>query len=491
MDLEALKSKIEEKIAAWEVPGLGLGVAKDGKVLLSTGYGIRNEQGDKWDGETLFLIGSCSKAFTATCALILCERGQLDLDKPITQYLPEFRLMDEYAEKHVTTRDLLCHRSGLPRHEYAWYRADFTRAELVHNLRYHKPNLQLRQGFQYNNLGFVTVGYLIERITGKTWEAFVEEEIFRPLGMTRTTCFTDVAVKDGNVACGFARPELYSFHGMERIPFYRTHVEDAKMGVGAPYGPAGSILSCASDMLKWGMFQLSDGTLPDGTKLLSKESMTLLHTPHIHRGGALEKDGVSFNMYALGWGTYSYHGHRVLHHNGGIDGSTTGFYLVPDANLAVIANVNMDTNLFSEAAASDVVDAILGIEGDQYARYHGMMEELYKGLTAFSEQMRGKHVEGTQPSHPLADYAGSYHMDGYMNITIAQEGDKLRLCFNGYDVELSHFHYDVFRMEGYIGELPPGLPVQFHYDNAGKISSLSIPLVEDAGYPPIEFRKVD
>ena len=165
--MDALRAKIEEQLQAWEVPGIFVGAWQDGKTLLCEGFGRKDEEGGVCDGRTLFQIGSCTKAFTAAAALILKERGLLDLDKPVKDYLPDFDLMDPYAARHVTVRDLLCHRSGLPRHEYAWYRTDFTREQLVHNLRCHAPNMGLRQGYQYNNLGFVLVGWLIEKLTGK------------------------------------------------------------------------------------------------------------------------------------------------------------------------------------------------------------------------------------------------------------------------------------------------------------------------------------
>lgn len=207
--VDALLARAQRQIRAWDVPGLALGVLQNGETLLCTGLGERDETGAPWDGDTLFEIGSCTKAFTAAVAMILQERGVLDLDAPVAVYLPKFRLMDEYATAHVTTRDLLSHRSGLPRHEYAWYRTDFTRQQLVHNLRYLQPNLELRGGFQYNNLGYVLVGYLIEQLTGSTWEDLVRKELLRPLHMDRTSLWIDEALAKGNCAQPFDRPELY------------------------------------------------------------------------------------------------------------------------------------------------------------------------------------------------------------------------------------------------------------------------------------------
>lgn len=488
--IDALLARAQRQIRAWDVPGLALGVLQNGETLLCTGLGERDETGAPWDGDTLFEIGSCTKAFTAAVAMILQERGVLDLDAPVAVYLPKFRLMDEYATAHVTTRDLLSHRSGLPRHEYAWYRTDFTRQQLVHNLRYLQPNLELRGGFQYNNLGYVLVGYLIEQLTGSTWEDLVRKELLRPLHMDRTSLWIDEALAKGNCAQPFDRPELYGQVGFTRIPFYRTPVEDWEAGVGAPYGPAGSIFSCARDMLKWAAFQLGDGTTPDGARILSPEGMAQLHKPHTIVHGGKQGNGRSLASYCLGWQTFLYAGHKVLTHNGGIDGFTTSLYLVPDLQMAVVSNVNLTTCMLCEAAANDAVNVFLGVETDAYNAFRKLNQSMFEELKAYAASVRGTPVPGTSPSRALSDFAGTYRTPGYNDLIVRERNGALELQFIGYTVPLKHFHYDIFELDGYIGELPPGLTVQFLSGPDGAVDRLSIPLVADPGVDPICFGKV-
>ena len=487
----ALKARAQQQVAAWDVPGLALGVLQGGQTLLCTGIGQRDENGQPWDGDTLFEIGSCSKAFTSAAAMILCERGLLDLDAPVVTYLPEFQLMDDYATAQVTARDLLSYRSGLPRHEYAWYRTDFTRQQLVHNLRFLQPNLELRGGFQYNNLGYVLVGYLIERLTGVSWEDFVRKELLQPLHMDRTSMWIDEALEKGNCAQPFDRPELYGESGHTRIPFYRTPVEDWKAGVGAPYGPAGSIFSSAGDMLKWAAFQLGDGATPDGTRILSPESMAQMHKPHTIIYGATQANGRSLASYCLGWQTFMYAGHKVLTHNGGIDGFTTSLYLVPDLQLAAITNVNMTTCMLCEAAANDVVNTFSGVDADVYDAFRKLNHNMFEELKAYAASVRGTPVPGTSPSRALSGFAGTYRAPGYTDLVVREQNGALEMQFIGYTVPLKHFHYDVFELDGYVGELPPGLTVQFHSGADGAVKRLSIPLVADPGVDPICFGKVE
>ena len=490
--LQTLRRKIEEQLQIWEVPGVFVGAWQDGKTLLCEGFGRRNESGDACDGQTLFQIGSCTKAFTAAAAMILKERGILDLDKPVCEYLPGFDLMDEYAARHVTTRDLLCHRSGIPRHEYAWYGTDFTRAQLVHNLRYLAPNMGLRQGYQYNNIGFILVGLLIEKLTGKSWEAFVEEELFRPIGMHRTTAFVDDAIADGNYTQPYSRPDLYAESGVKAIPFYRMpEVEDYQKRIGAPFGPAGSVLSCAEDMLKWGQFHLSDGTTADGKRILSAESMKEMHRAHVIIQGEELPDGRQLPCYCLGWRTFSYHGRMVITHSGGIDGATTQFYIIPDEKLVVIANVNIYLNLMCNAVAMDIIDHVLGVESDQFAF---QLAEQKASLQADADAARRfvpAKVEGTVPTHAPEDYAGTYQCPGYNDITVKLEDGKLSFGFIREVIPMSHYHYDVFRLDAAFSEVPAGITVRFDYGASGKIDRLYVPLCFEPGVEPICFRKKD
>ena len=483
---ENYSQTLRQALQEWDVPSVAAGVLQNGEVLFADGFSQSGEIPAP-NAETLFQIGSCTKAFTSVAA-ILADRGVLDLDEPVCTYLPEFRLRDEYAGRHVTARDLLCHRSGLPRHEYAWYGTDFTREALVHNLQYLEPSVELRSEFQYNNLGYVVVGYLIERLSGKTWEEFVSDELLAPLGMTRTFLYLDDMEQDGNRMRPFDRPVIYAESGLREIDLHRTPVEDRARGVGAPYGPAGSIISCVRDMLKWAAFQMGDGTLADGRRIISAERMEDLHRPHLVMTGAAVP-GRIFQCYGLGWSCCMYHGRKELFHTGAIDGFTTALYLIPSLQFAVVANVNMTNCLFCEAAAAAAVNAVMGLTNDWFAFYHTLNNQMFAGLREYAASVRGVPRPDAPPVHDADELTGTYRVKGYNDLVIRRENGVLSLELNGFRSALSHFHYDVYQLEGYIGELPPGLTVQFLSGSDGRIDRLEIPLVADPGVKPIVFTR--
>ena len=171
----------------WKVPGVAIAVVQDGKVILSRGYGLRDTKNNlPVTTRTMFPIASITKSFTVATQATLSTEGKLDWDKPVRDSLPEFRLEDDFLTARVTTRDLVTHRTGLPRHDASWYHTDTPRGELVHSLRYLEKSKDLRQTFQYNNLMYLTAGYLAGRLNGGSWEDAVRQRLFGPLGMSRS-----------------------------------------------------------------------------------------------------------------------------------------------------------------------------------------------------------------------------------------------------------------------------------------------------------------
>ena len=215
--IEEFRKKAEEGLKLWDTSSVAVGVIHNGEVVLCEGYGSRDTaQGLAADGQTMYQIGSCSKAFTAALVAIMVDQGKLAWDTPIRQYVPEVELYDGFASENCTLRDLLSHRTGIPRHEYSWYGTDFTRKELVQHLRYLEPNEPFRTKFQYNNYGYILAGYIVEKVTGKTYEECLQEYLFRPLGMERTNCWIDDIEKDPNQATPYDRPEgANGIHGLK------------------------------------------------------------------------------------------------------------------------------------------------------------------------------------------------------------------------------------------------------------------------------------
>ena len=247
--LHGFDAFVETALKSWKVPGLGLAIVRDGEILLVKGYGYRDVAGKiPVTGKTAFAIGSCTKAFTTFVIATLIAEGKLDWDKPVREFLPGFRMKDSVATDQLTPRDLVTHRSGLPRHDLMWYNSSFTRKEMVDRLRYLEPSEPFRAKWQYNNLMFLTSGYLIEQLSGQTWEDAVRYRVFEPLGM-KSSVFRIADVKKLD---DYALPYDERDDVVKPIPFREI----------SNVGPAGSIHSTPEDMAKWVLMLLNRGKGP-------------------------------------------------------------------------------------------------------------------------------------------------------------------------------------------------------------------------------------
>ena len=487
---EGLERDIREALARWRCPSVGLGVIKDGEVLYCGGVGLRDRERElPADGATLYQIGSSSKSFTALLCARLVDEGKLAWDAPIREIAPEVRFYEPFVTENVTIRDLLSHRTGLPRHEYAWYRTDFTREELVHNIRYFEPETPFRTHMHYNNFGYILLGYLIEKVTGRSWEDCVRQEIFEPLGMARSSCFLADIEGDPNYAAPYGVIGK-SFSGDEQTDFYRTKIEDKEKGIGAPFGPAGSINSCAEDMLKYLAFQLGDGS-----PLLSEAAFREMHKPNIFLPAPLDMpmEETVLHAYCMGWISEMYRGHKVIQHGGNVNGYSAQMFLLPEEKLGIVALTNMDGCFVHLSAARTIADHFLGVEGgDWFRRYYDFAVQSEEGLDELLKQFTGERREGTSPSHPLEEFCGSYTRPGYGPCRVELCEGELRLHILEGEIRLEHFHYDTFLTKDILGELPPGLPVHFcTAEVGGMVDAVRIPLVPEFGGKGIRFEKTN
>lgn len=490
MDMQKILQTAGEQMQKWQIHSASVTVVKDGKVLYSGALGMRDGADTPADGQTLYPIASCTKAFTAAALARLATQGKFDFDKPVREYLPDFRMADEYATANLTARDFLAHRSGLPRHEYAWYGTGYTREQLMDNLRYLPLNLPVRYEFQYSNYNYLIAGEIIEKITGMLLEDYLEQEIMKPLGMTRSTTDSNVFAADPNRAYAFNHIEEYTMGPVHQIPYYTSSVEEDNPGAKDPVGAAGCIISCADDMAKWLQLQLSGGKIGD-EEFIRKDLMDLIVAPHIYMGdGGPYGPERSSQSYGLGWMLYDYRGLRMVEHGGNINGFSASTAWVPSRNFGVFVDASLDTTLFAEALVHTLVDADLAEEStDWYDRLYKMNEAMFSGVLDFFKSFAGTPVPDTAPSHPIADYAGTYEVPGYRRLLVTEKDGKLTLDFNHWVVGLKHHHYDTFATEGPIGELPSGLTVTFAADSTGAVRTASVMLGRAKNFGPTCFTK--
>jgi CubicO group peptidase (beta-lactamase class C family) len=456
--LDGFDAFAKQELQDWKCDGFAIAVIKDGKVILSKGYGLRDVKKNLPVTEkTMFAIGSATKSFTVTSMGVLVDQGKLDWDKPVRDYLPDFKMWDPFATERMTPRDLVTHRSGLPRHDLMWYSSPFSRQELFERLRYLEPNKDFRTAFQYQNLMFMTAGYLAGHVAGTTWEQLVKSVIFDRLGMTSS----NFSVTESQKSEDFSLPYQVVNDVVVDMPFRNID----------SIGPAGSINSNIEDMTKYVMMHLQKGK---GVVSATNEMQMMIPQMAIQAPSPDKELGDL--SYGMGFFVTSYRGHKFVHHGGNIDGFSALVAFLPQDNIGLVILTNQNASALPAVVAYNVWDRLLGMDQvDWTARI-----KQQRALTKASEQeakQKGYTTQrtGTHPSHDLPEYAGEYEHPGYGIVKIEYASGALKLDYHGLGGVLTHFHYDVFEVPK--DDLNPFSEekVEFHTNLAGDIDSLGIP----------------
>ena len=447
-----------------------MAVVHKGKVAIHC-FGQREVEAKKpVDGDTVFAAGSTTKAFTAMLCSTLAIDGRIDLDAPLQRYLPKQRFADDYVSQHATTLDLLTHRTGLPRHDFAWYGNSRSRSQLLAALPHLAPTKAFRSTWQYCNLTYTLAGHLAARVGGaSTWEAMMRKELLAPLGMKRSS----LSVVAMHSATNYARPYKLVASKARRVPFLRL---DAM-------GPAGSLNTSAKDMARWVQLLLQRGQL-DGKTLLPAAAIDACMKPRIVTGQARLFAEIGELMYGLGWMVQHYRGKRYVHHAGNVDGFSAQVALWPDDQLGVVCLANLEETPFAIGLALMAADEVLGLEALPWAqRMRGRLLQTTKARQLLKPRLAA--VAGTKPSKALDEYCGEYEHRGYGILPITLTEGSLRLRIAGRLRKLEHFHYDVFKIRE--GQLD-GQLVEFSLEpKDGAVASLRVRL--EAELPALRFAK--
>ena len=461
--LEGFDAVVAKGLAELKVPGVAIAVVRDNEVIYSKGFGFRDiETKLPMTPDTIMAIGSSSKAFTAFTLGTLVDQGKVEWDKPVRNYIPWFRLFDAQAGERLTPRDLVTHRSGLPRHDLVWYNNHAaTREQLVRSLAYLPPTADLREKWQYNNMMFLTAGYLVETLTGKSWEDAVRALVFEPLGMVRSNFSVLESQKDKD----FALPYDERDGKVQKIPFRDISI----------VGPAGSINSTVNEMSCWVTVHLNGGSYGD-KQVIGANTLADLHTPYMTTGGVSTRPDITAPDYALGWMVDNYRGHRRVHHGGNIDGFSAMVSFLPNDGLGFVVLSNKNGTGLPELLIRTAADRILGLEavdwiGDAAKR---LAEGEAVGKKA-EEKMVTRRRPGTSPAHKLDEYAGDYRHPGYGDLKVKLSGGQLGFVYNGIATPLSHWHYETFN--GGKAEDPTfkDMKLTFRTDVNGNVAGVAVP----------------
>jgi CubicO group peptidase (beta-lactamase class C family) len=466
----------------WNAPGVTIAVVEKNKVVYTGGFGYRDyEKKLPVTENTLFAIGSCTKAFTASMLGMLAKEGKVDLDKPVRDYLPELKFQNEYTNAHATLKDMMCHRTGLPRHDFSWYGSTASRSELLERVQYQEPSAELRERYQYNNFMFMAQGMAIEKLTGKSWEENLKERILRPLGMNNTNMSVIEMEKSADRSLAYAEEN----NKLKVIPYRNI---DA-------IGPAGSINSCAKDMAAWLITWINNGKY-NGKEIIPSSYRNQAIQVQMATGGGVpgtENPDVHMSGYGFAWGMASYRGHYRVEHGGGIDGfiTTTGFY--PSDSIGIFVSTNQGG--VSTSIRNFIADRMIKLSYRPWGK-----TQLADKMKADSMGKAAPNVDsinrkpGTKALHEMKAYAGTYENKGYGFAKIFMERDTAWIDYNEAGKRttsyLQHYHYDIFRVRSTEEkEEPKDAPkISFKTDTKGDVISCEMkmePSVKD-----IVFEKI-
>jgi CubicO group peptidase (beta-lactamase class C family) len=457
-ELDAL---VADAMSEWKIPGLAVAVVQNGAVTLLKAYGCRDvEAGLPVTIDTHFMICSITKSFTSTGLAVLVDERRLDWKKPVRDYIPEFRLHDAVATERVTVRDLLCHHSGLPRHDWIHMPGDFSPAQMFAAMRYLELSEDIRSTFQYQNLGYLVAGMVAERISGQSWTDFTRARLSDKLNMTMTFTAEDLAA-----TADAAVP--YAMDGDTRLRAKLYPIRTI---------PAGGINTSITSLANWLRFHLDEGEF-EGQRLLSPALIRDLRAPRV-QVGASEFTEIGDIHYGLGFGSHTYRGERVASHGGGWIGWSTLMTMMPDRGVGVAVFTNREGSPVPDLLANYVFDRACGKEPVPWlARYRKRRRKAVAQLDVDRQAHKAAQRPDTCPSHDLADYVGDYEHPGYGRMSITQADEGLQWAYRGMAAPLAHRHYDTFDLpEAAERMLPDRLAISFFADRDGNITSLSTPL---------------
>jgi CubicO group peptidase (beta-lactamase class C family) len=465
LDAEAVDAVVREAMKTWRVPGMAVAVVANREAVYLKGFGVKETGGrEPVTADTLFAIGSTTKAFTTTAMAMLVDDGKMGWDDPVRKHVEFFHLQDPLADANVTLRDLVAHRTGLAGHDLLWYGSPWGREELIRRVAHLKPAHPFRSAYEYQNLTYLTAGHAVGLAAKTTWEQVIQDRIFTPLGMTGANLTTAAAAK----APDHASPHQRKKGKVEVVPWRNLD----------NIAPAGAINAGVRDLSKWARFQLGDGTW-EGKRLVSAASLAETHTPQtvmpMGEGERVAYPETLQMSYGMGWVIQDYRGHGLVWHNGKIDGFQAQVTLVPRDKLAVVVLTNCDdTELLHWAVTNSILDLGLGLPKKPWVGAFGFLEGLGGLVAPLVEQKADarKRHKGTKPSRELAAYTGVYEEPAYGRAEVTLEKGSLTLRWSSFTPRLEHFHYDTFTTQE--DAVLTGVPVVFTLGADGEVDRMKM-----------------
>jgi CubicO group peptidase (beta-lactamase class C family) len=422
---------------ATQAVGFSVAIVQGDKIIYAKGFGYKDlENKLKVDEHTLFPIGSTSKAFTTALLGIMEDEKDLKFTDSPKKYLPELEFYNTDLNNNITIKDMVSHRTGLPRHDLSWYLFPTeSKDSLLARVKHQKPFTEIRTQWYYNNFMYLAQGLITEKLTGKSWEDNIRERFFKPLQMQTSNLTIKELEASANVSKGYV---LEKFSTSKLTPYYNI----------AAISPAGSINSSASEMANWIKIWLNDGKF-NNTQVLPENYVKKAINPLILVGNGIVDDKFPdqhLNSYGYAWFVSSYKGHYRLEHGGNIDGFSANVSFFPTDNFGIVVLANQDGSALPTLVRNAISDELLNLEKTDWVTYYNeKISDLKKQQQEESNKKEEQATNVSTPSHSIEAYTGTYNNKGYGAITVEVKNDSLWAKFTREKAYLNHTHYDIFK----------------------------------------------
>jgi CubicO group peptidase (beta-lactamase class C family) len=474
------EQRVEQLRKQFGTPGVTIAIVENGKTTLAHGWGVRDIRTNRpVDADTIFFTGSTGKAFTNAALATLVDERKIKWDDKVIDRMPDFRMWDPWVTREMTIRDLLVHRSGLGLGQGDLLflpNSTLSRKETVRRIRYLKPATSFRGDYAYDNILYMAAGQLIEEVSGDTWERYIHDHVFGPLGMKNSTDTDAEFQRNPN----HARPHSRSGGAIHGLGTQTALDENATIAQNA--APAGGLAISANDMSRWLLTQLNHGKIPGSDKsLFSQQQSEVMWTPLViqpipHYPAEFAVAQPHYNLYALGWDVSDYRGAQVVGHDGAVLGSQATVALLPDKNVGIFVATNSEDGEIVRGLLYELLDHYLGLPQGQWPeKWHSFK---INRLTQAAQQVQAAEAKPAKagPSLPLDRYVGEYADPWYGTIKVRQAGKGLFVDYphsTGMEGPLTHYQYDTFKTNPKLDWVEPAY-VTFSIDANGRVDRVTM-----------------
>ncbi len=408
---------VENAMTTFNVPGVAVGIIKNGAIQHLKGYGVREiGKNTPIETDTLYAIASNSKAFTAAGLAILVDDGVVDWDDKVIDYIANFRLMDPWVTREFTIRDLLTHRSGMGLGAgdlMFWPTTEVSREEIIHNVRHLKMVSGFRTKYAYDNLLYVVAGEVIAAASGISYEDFIQTRILEPLGM-ESGCYADLTQLDDQD--NIAEPHVEVYGKLQKASRLQ------ELGEPMVIAAAGGIQCSASALMTWLNMHLNDGG-----RIMSKQQHDEMWTPQTILPVSDQDHkwhNTNFAAYGLGFRLQDFHGYKMTSHTGGLLGMVTYIVMIPKEDLGIVVLTNQENGSAMQAIMKNVLQKYLETgDVDWISR---LSEIRNNQLASAQNQITAESANAdTKSLLPVEDYMGIFRDPWFGNVTIEKKDGTL------------------------------------------------------------------